>query len=67
MTRIKIEGMTCHHCVTAVTVALEGVPGVARVIEVDLDHGEALVDGTSDPAALVAAVEREGYRAEVLP
>jgi copper chaperone len=57
--------MTCQHCVAAVTKALGGVQGVTRVVEVDLDRGEALVEGTPDPASLCAAVEEEGYHAEV--
>lgn len=64
--RIKVNGMTCEHCVMAVRKALERTPGVERVIEVSLDRGEALVEGRPDPAAVVAAIEEEGYRAEVV-
>ena len=64
MTTLSIGGMTCQHCISAVTKALEGVPGVTRVIEVSLDRGEARVDGTPDPEALAAALEEEGYRVE---
>lgn len=62
MTHLKIEGMTCHHCQAAVKKALEKVAGV-RSAEVDLAHGTAKVDGAADIAALIAAVEDEGYRA----
>ncbi len=55
--RIKVNGMTCEHCVMAVRKALERTPGVERVIEVSLDRGEALVEGRPDPAAVVAAIE----------
>lgn len=61
-TRIRVEGMTCQHCVGAVTKALEKVPGVERA-EVSLEAGEATVSGTADVAALIAAVEEEGYTA----
>ncbi len=64
--RIKVNGMTCEHCVMAVRKALERTPGVERVVEVSLDRGEALVEGRPDPAAVVAAIEEEGYRAEVV-
>lgn len=64
--RLKITGMTCGHCVRAVTGALKGVPGV-EAAEVDLKTGSATVQGAPDPAALVAAVAEEGYKAEVLP
>lgn len=65
MTKLKVEGMTCNHCVMAVKKALLKVPGVEKA-EVYLDRGEALVEGQADPKALLRAVEEEGYRAEVL-
>ncbi|MDA8125697.1 MAG: cation transporter [Deltaproteobacteria bacterium] len=40
MTTIKIKGMTCQHCVMAVTKALGGIEGV-RDVRVDLAKGEA--------------------------
>jgi copper chaperone len=64
MLKLKVEGMTCNHCVMAVKKALSRVPGVERA-EVSLERGEALVEGNADPKALIRAVEEEGYRAEV--
>ena len=64
MVKLKVEGMTCNHCVMAVKKALSRVPGVERA-EVSLERGEALVEGNADPKALIRAVEEEGYRAEV--
>jgi copper chaperone len=66
MTRLKIEGMTCRHCAMAVTKALSNVPGVDQVIEVSLERREAQIEGKADHAALIAAVENEGYTAQVL-
>ena len=66
MTRIRIQGMTCQHCVAAVTRGLRAVAGVTKVIEVDLDRGEALVEGTPDPESLTYFIELAGYRAEVI-
>jgi copper chaperone len=40
MTTIKIKGMTCGHCVRAVTKVLEGIEGI-RDVRVDLEKGEA--------------------------
>ncbi len=40
MTTIKIKGMTCRHCVMAVTKALGGIDGI-RDVQVDLEKGEA--------------------------
>ena len=65
MIKLKIDGMSCDHCVRAVSKALGEVPGVGRVVEVSLDRGEALLEGEADPARLIAAVEDEGYKAEV--
>ena len=61
---LKIEGMTCRHCVMAVTRALRAVPGVSAV-DVSLESGRAVVGGTAEPVLLVRAVEQEGYRAQL--
>ncbi|MDA3920080.1 MAG: cation transporter [Salinisphaera sp.] len=66
MTKLKIEGMSYQHCVKSVDAALSDVPGVDRVVAVRLDEGEAEVEGSADPNALVAAVEEEGYDARIL-
>ena len=63
MVLLKIEGMTCGHCVMGVKDALAGVPGVAGPVEVDLKTGQARVDGAADPEALMAAVREEGFSA----
>jgi len=62
--KLKVEGMSCNHCVNAVTRALGAVPGVDRVVEVNLERGEAVIEGSADVAQLVAAVEEEGFKAE---
>ncbi|SKC73104.1 heavy-metal-associated domain-containing protein [Plantibacter cousiniae (nom. nud.)] len=58
----RVDGMTCAHCVSAVTTelsALSGVDGVA----VDLDAGTVTVSGASsaDEAAIGAGVQKAGY------
>lgn len=63
-TTLNISGMTCGHCVAAVTKALNQVPGVERA-EVTLDPQQAVVTGDADPQALTAAVKEEGYEASV--
>jgi copper chaperone len=62
MTELKIEGMTCGHCVAAVKKALEKVPGVTGA-QVELASGRARVDGEPSLDALLAAVQDEGYQA----
>ncbi len=65
MTKLKVSGMTCEHCEMAVEKALAGVAGVDRVIKVDREHNEAVVEGQADEGALLAAVRDEGYEAEL--
>ena len=63
---LKVKGMSCGHCVNAVTGALEQVPGVKSAV-VDLQAGRAQVDydeTRATPAELVGAVMEEGYTAE---
>jgi copper chaperone len=62
MTELKISGMNCGHCKSAVESALHSVGGVSEV-RVDLAKGTAEVEGDADVVALLAAVEREGYKA----
>lgn len=62
---LRINGMTCGHCEKAVTRALSQVPGVTRVVSVSRDEKRAVVEGDADPRALAAAVEEEGYQAEL--
>ena len=40
MTTIKVTGMSCQHCVNAVTKALSGIEGILDV-QVSLEKGEA--------------------------
>ncbi|WP_348550799.1 heavy metal-associated domain-containing protein [Acidithiobacillus sp.] len=61
--QIEITGMTCGHCVRAVTQALEQVPGVEKVEVQREPKGEARVWGNAERSALLAAIEEEGYQA----
>lgn len=66
---LKVEGMTCEHCVRAVTRALEETDGVTRA-QVELEAGRARVEydeARTDPRQLAGAVMEEGYVAEELP
>jgi copper ion binding protein len=57
-----VVGMTCGHCVNAVTEEVSAVPGVSTV-DVDLESGGLTVtsDAPVDEAAVRAAVEEAGY------
>ena len=62
-TQLIVTGMTCAHCATAVTRALQSVPGVESA-KVSLEQGEATVVGSADVRRLIQAVQNEGYRAQ---
>jgi copper chaperone CopZ len=57
-----VAGMTCGHCVTAITDEVRKVAGVTGV-RVDLGAGTVTVDGDTDTedAAVRAAVDEAGY------
>lgn len=57
-----VTGMTCGHCVNAVTSELSKLPGVTAV-DVDLASGSAKVESTEplDVEAVRAAVDEAGY------
>ncbi|MHB1529537.1 MAG: CopZ family metallochaperone [Acidiferrobacteraceae bacterium] len=61
---LRISGMTCGHCVNAVTKALQSVPGV-RSANVSLELEEAVIQGAADAQTLLQAVRGQGYSAEV--
>ena len=57
-----VSGMTCGHCVQAVTGELSGLPGVDAV-QVDLGTGTVTVTSAEplDESAVRAAVDEAGY------
>ncbi|WP_432562645.1 heavy-metal-associated domain-containing protein [Kineococcus sp. SYSU DK003] len=65
MHEFKVNGMTCAHCVSAVTEEVSALPGVESV------HVELVAGGTStvtvtsstplEESALAAAVDEAGY------
>ncbi len=57
-----VSGMTCGHCVSAVTSELEQLDGVTDV-QVDLASGRVTVTSGAplDDAAVTAAVDEAGY------
>ena len=61
-TDITVTGMTCAHCVTAVTKELSALPGVTKV-DVDLASGTVAIEsaGPLHSAAIHAAVDEAGY------
>jgi copper chaperone CopZ len=57
----RVEGMTCAHCVAAVTEEVARIPG-AEHVDVDLESGTLAISGDDiDAADVRAAVEEAGY------
>jgi copper ion binding protein len=61
----QVSGMTCDHCVRAVTTELVLLPGV-RSVDVDLAEGSVTVtsDGPLALAQVREAVDEAGYELE---
>jgi copper chaperone len=66
MLLLKVSGMTCGHCVAAVTRAVQAVASVERVT-VSLERGEVEVEGHPDERAVRAAIAEEGYEVQAVP
>jgi copper ion binding protein len=65
-TTLKINGMSCEHCVKTVTKALEELDGVKKA-QVNLKRGLAKVMYDSDKVdinGLIEAVVEAGYEAK---
>lgn len=64
-TTYTVRGMTCGHCVNAVTEELQEIDGVTEVTIDLVEGGDSPVTVTSaaelDRAAVVAAVDEAGY------
>lgn len=62
MKTITVEGMSCQHCVMAVTKALNGIEGITDV-KVDLASGSVTFEETKSVAqeTIAAAIKKAGY------
>lgn len=65
MTTIRIKGMTCPHCVMAVTKVLSGIEGI-RDVRVDLEKGEAVFSEEKplDRALIRERIAKAGYEVD---
>lgn len=60
---IKVDGMSCEHCVKAITNAVSALPGIGSV-EVSLDAGTVTIE--HEPAqspldSIKYEIEEQGY------
>jgi copper chaperone len=65
-TTINVSGMTCGHCVSAVTMELSLLSSVTEV-DVDLESGQVTItsDTALEQAQLATAIDEAGY--ELVP
>ena len=62
-TVLAVEGMSCEHCVNAITKAVKALPGIVK-IAVDLAANSVLVEYDSSKTPLdkiKAEIEEQGY------
>lgn len=61
-TTVKVSGMTCGHCVSAVTMELSLVPNVTAV-DVDLAAGQVTITSqiALDESQVSTAINEAGY------
>ena len=60
ITTVRVEGMTCQHCVRAVFTALAAVPGIQRA-DVSIGAVQVEHDGSVTVDQLRDAIEVAGY------
>lgn len=63
-TRFSVKGMKCGGCIAKATEAVSILPGYVSA-EFDLKSGTAVVKGGMDPTAVINALTKVGYPAEV--
>ncbi|WP_372821992.1 heavy-metal-associated domain-containing protein [Pseudomonas parafulva] len=59
----NVQGMSCGHCVKAVTRAVQGQDATAQV-EVDLGARQVRVQSQLGVQQILEAIREEGYQAE---
>lgn len=60
MYELKVEGMSCGHCASAVTKSVQAVDAAAKV-EVDLPQQKVLVNSSARMEDITAAIADAGY------
>ncbi|MDA0675909.1 MAG: cation transporter [Proteobacteria bacterium] len=60
METLKVAGMTCGHCVAAVTKAIRA-DGPSSIVRIDLAGGTVVVEGRQSRAQLITVIERAGF------
>jgi copper chaperone len=66
-TKVKVEDMSCGHCVAAIQGSVKRIPGVSEV-DANLETKIVTVSFEADPdqGAVLSAVRDAGYTPEVI-
>lgn len=64
MQRFNVQGMTCGHCVKAVTTAIKDQDPSA-LVQVDLPTGEVIVESGLTGEQMIGLISEEGYQAQI--
>lgn len=59
----NVQGMSCQHCVAAITRAVQALDRAAQV-QVDLPGGRVSIDSVLPEAELLRVLADEGYTAQ---
>jgi len=65
MPSFDVRGMSCGHCVKAVTASIHEIDPEAQV-DVDLAHGLVKVESDRPASAIASAIVAAGYEVEPL-
>lgn len=60
MLEVNVSGMSCGHCVKAITQAVQELNSEA-VVDIDLSSGKVSIGGLNDAAAVSHAIEEAGF------
>jgi copper chaperone len=60
METLMVDGMTCGHCVAAVTKVIKADDPASKV-RIDLASGTVVVESAQSRAALIKIIEQAGY------
>jgi copper chaperone len=60
MYELQVEGMTCNHCVAAVTKSVKEIDAGAKV-NIDLATHKVCIDSSANVDDIKSAIEESGY------
>ncbi|MES2207793.1 MAG: heavy-metal-associated domain-containing protein [Pseudomonadota bacterium] len=61
MVNLTVSGMSCGHCVNAITKAIQSAYPQAHV-NIDLEKKSVCIEGVEEKNNIVKLIEEEGYK-----